>query len=401
MITRKITEVFRGKVTAFALNLGMTTMRLLVGAWMGLSVAAIAATHIVEAGDSLWKIAEAHGTTVKALQESNNMESDLIRVGQTLKIPELKEEIFEESAAGTERADPALSEFLQLQVVLDRAGFSPGKIDGLDGRFTRQARRYCQQWNPQALEDKIAATSLIYFEPKWERFVNRELPGSGSSPDFEALSADKKPLLYCSMAEFLSERFHCSEKLLSSLNPDLDLEAIAPGVGIVVPNVVPFDIERYLTPDGEGQWSKLVGKGVKGRVIEVSMNERFLKLWEGERLLRAFPITVNEEKTPEGRHQVQGVVPGPVYYRKKTAWDLDAGPNSPVGVIWCALGDGYGIHGTNNPDSIGRATSSGCVRLANWDVVRLAGMIRKGTEVRIGSSALENSNGSHFLVEKN
>jgi len=63
---------------------------------------------------------------------------------------------------------------------------------------------------------------------------------------------------------------------------------------------------------------------------------------------------------------------------------LPAGPRNPVGVMWISLNKkGIGIHGTNNPGSIGRAESHGCIRLANWDVVRLATKIKTGDKVSI------------------
>ena len=195
-------------------------------------------------------------------------------------------------------------------------------------------------------------------------------------------------MLYYSMREFLAERFHCSGKLLAALNPELDLEALEEGQQLTVPNVVAFDVERYVSPEGKAIWSKLVGHGRSGRRVHISKRERFLTLWEGNRMLRAFPVTVNAKKTPEGTREIGEVVPGPVYFRNQSKLDLAAGPNSPVGVIWCQLGDGYGIHGANNPDSIGRSVSLGCVRMANWDVVRLAGMVRAGGVVGIGETHL-------------
>jgi lipoprotein-anchoring transpeptidase ErfK/SrfK len=63
---------------------------------------------------------------------------------------------------------------------------------------------------------------------------------------------------------------------------------------------------------------------------------------------------------------------------------LPPGPRNPVGVLWIALDKkGIGIHGTASPDSIGRSVSHGCIRLANWDVVRLAERVKFGTPVSI------------------
>ena len=63
---------------------------------------------------------------------------------------------------------------------------------------------------------------------------------------------------------------------------------------------------------------------------------------------------------------------------------LPPGPNNPVGVVWIALNKkGIGILGTNDPDSIGRSASHGCIRLANWDIVKLAEMVKRGTNVEV------------------
>ena len=157
----------------------------------------------------------------------------------------------------------------------------------------------------------------------------------------------------------------------------------------MVPNVEPFKIENYFKPTGEGIWTAGLGKSDTEHTIFISAPDMTLTVWEGSQLVRAYPITLNETDSPRGQRELGVIAPGPVYMRKKTGLDLNAGPNSPVGIVWCPLGNGFGIHGTNNPDSIGRATSSGCVRLANWDAVRLAAMVRKGTKVMISERPKE------------
>src|SRR5436305_4797536 len=70
--------------------------------------------------------------------------------------------------------------------------------------------------------------------------------------------------------------------------------------------------------------------------------------------------------------------------RSKNFHILPPGPNSPVGVVWIALNKrGIGIHGTDDPDTIGQAVSHGCIRLANWDVVRLAAKVKAGVQVSV------------------
>jgi hypothetical protein len=70
--------------------------------------------------------------------------------------------------------------------------------------------------------------------------------------------------------------------------------------------------------------------------------------------------------------------------RSDNFYELPIGPNNPVGVMWIGLNKpGIGIHGTNFPQTIGRSASHGCMRTANWDVVRLTKLITKGMTVVI------------------
>ncbi|MDP0492150.1 MAG: LysM peptidoglycan-binding domain-containing protein [Verrucomicrobiota bacterium JB023] len=361
--------------------------------------------HRIREGESLWTIARKYEVSVESLKEANNLESDVIWEGRMLTIPERPREspVVPERPAGHQeepiasaqevatprsgRDQPSATlpemDPLRLQVLLDRAGFGPGVIDGKIGYFTRKALELCQQWNPEALSLPDGPVTQVLFDSAWRAYVDRSLPGTGDSPDFKALTREKRPLMYATMAELIAERYHCGVSLLKKLNPELNFERLPEGQAFLVPNVRPFEIEDYLSPEAEGQWTGVVGKGPGGRRIEISKKDRFLYLLEGERVLRAFPVTINAAETPQGVRSLGTVVPGPVYERLKTGLDLLAGPNSPVGIVWCPLGDGYGIHGTSNPDSIGRSVSSGCIRLSNWDAVHLAAMIRKGETVSI------------------
>jgi lipoprotein-anchoring transpeptidase ErfK/SrfK len=362
--------------------------------------------HRVKAGESLWLIAKRAGVSVAAIREANNLSSDVIWEGSDLIIPppqarpSVPERTEERNPVPPLRPLPSelsptprgpLSErgleLLKLQVTLDRAGFSPGKIDGYDGKFTQLAKTLCETWNPAALRVNLPPTRTAQVPSLWKQYVNASLPGTGQLPDFKTLTARKQVILYYSALEFLAERFHCSESLLKKLNPQVNFENPSPGTVLTVPNVVPFEIEKYFNSKGEGVWSDLLGKGAPGRRVYISAPDSMLTLWEGEKLIRAYPITLNEEDSPRGEREIGSVTPGPTYMRKKTGLELLPGPNSPVGIVWCPLGNGFGIHGTSNPDSIGRSVSSGCVRLANWDAVRLAGMIRKGTAVFISERA--------------
>ncbi len=384
--------------------------------------------HRVQEGESLWLIARKYGVSVESLRVANRLDTDVIWEGATLQIPareipplrELPPREVQPSAPQErpiverrERALPTLPpprriavnppsnlgtpsrtapvgplsekglQILQLQITLDRAGFSPGKIDGYDGRFTQLAKTLCEAWNPSALRENLTATRRVVVHSSWRDYVNVSLPGHGAAPDFKALTRHKQVLLYYSALEYLAERYHCSEGLLQKLNPGVDFKNLQAGTPLIVPNVEAFQIEDYFNRKGEGVWSDLVGKGKAGRRLYISAQDSMLTLWEGETLIRAYPITLNLEDSPRGQREIGTITPGPYYARKKTKLELKPGPNSPVGIVWCPLGNGFGIHGTSNPDSIGRSVSSGCVRLANWDAVRFAGMIRKGTQVFI------------------
>jgi lipoprotein-anchoring transpeptidase ErfK/SrfK len=68
--------------------------------------------------------------------------------------------------------------------------------------------------------------------------------------------------------------------------------------------------------------------------------------------------------------------------KAKEKLDIAAGPNNPVGVVWLALtAESYGIHGTPEPDRVGKTYSHGCIRLTNWDVKDLASLAGRGTAV--------------------
>ncbi len=111
-----------------------------------------------------------------------------------------------------------------------------------------------------------------------------------------------------------------------------------------------------------------------------------------DRLVALFSATMgsSHDPLPIGRWKIQGKSFNPKFaYNPDLFWDakataskamLPAGPNGPVGVAWLDLNKPhYGIHGTPEPQSIGRSESHGCIRLANWDVARLSLMVKPGT----------------------
>lgn len=282
----------------------------------------------------------------------------------------------------------------QLQIFLDQQLFGPGKIDGRSGEFAKKALVRYQRAHglPESgvCDEKIPLESVypIYtsykVEPGALKFV-------GDAPTQPSEQAKKKYLPYDSLLEFVTERFHCAPEFLAKINPGKKLNALQPGDELRVPNVEPFKIEEM--PES-GNIPEL--PQYEQRMIQIHRHEKMLDLYEGEKLLASLPITPGSSTlpTPAGTWKILGIAAMPVFRWDKSVLDtgkrsenfymLPPGPNNPVGVMWAALNKpGLGIHGTNVPESIGRAGSHGCMRLANWDAFRLSKMITKGMAVII------------------
>ena len=294
---------------------------------------------------------------------------------------------------------PILDNITQLQIFLDGQLFGPGKIDGRPGEFTTKAIiRYQRSHGlaetglPDGLPlEKINPIYTTYqITPEDEKRVG-ELPREPQD------QAKLKYLPYDSLLEFLTERFHCAPEFLEKINPGLNLERIKPGDTVRVPNVEPFKIEDLTQIAGLPEIPEF-----KNRVITIDTKEKMLDLTESGKLLASLPITPGSDRlpTPPGTWRIVGIAQMPTFrwdksvletgVRSDTFYNLPLGPNNPVGVMWIGLNKpGIGIHGTNSPQTIGRSASHGCMRTANWDVVRLSKLITKGMTVVItGSEAL-------------
>ncbi|HEX8311666.1 MAG TPA: L,D-transpeptidase family protein [Chthoniobacteraceae bacterium] len=285
----------------------------------------------------------------------------------------------------------------QAQIFLDQQLFGPGKIDGSPGEFlTKALIRYQRAHGlPETgtIDSNLPLDSVF---PLYTIYTIREqdLKQVGTLPGQPSAQSKQKKLPYPSLLEFIVERYHCSPNFLAKINKGLNLNALKPGDQVRVPNVEPFKIEELPSTGNLAEKPEF-----KHRVIHISRAEKMLELMDGEKLIAAIPITPGvvgggAKETPPGTWKIVGVAAMPTFRwdkgvldhgkRTENFFNLPPGPRNPVGVCWIGLNKpGIGIHGTNNPQTIGRAASHGCMRTANWDVIRLSKMITKGMTVVI------------------
>lgn len=309
----------------------------------------------------------------------------------------------------------------RLQVFLDRAEFAPGKIDGRYGEFTlkalalyRQSRGESAALPPENASVKtdaapdVSGLELASVDPVFTEYTVTEadLKSVGRLAGSIAVQAHQKSLPYQSPAEAIAEKFHTDVDFLAELNPG-QTKSIKPGDVLTVPNVQPFDLTEVkdLKPGSEFAVNDAASaeptaeekaKTDQSVAVQVNVKTNMLTVTEGEKLIAAFPVTVGSTHTesPVGDWKVRGVAKMPNFRYDKAMLTrgerssdfhiLPPGPNNPVGIVWIQLNKkGIGLHGTNNPDAIGRNASHGCVRLANWDIVRLAAKVKAGVPVSI------------------
>lgn len=128
--------------------------------------------------------------------------------------------------------------------------------------------------------------------------------------------------------------------------------------------------------------SEMAAESAPSRRLIVNIPARKIALVEDGKVVKVYPVAVGKQTTPSpnGVFHIASHVVNPTYTHSGKV--VAPGPRNPVGTRWMSLGyKGYGLHGTNEPGSIGHAASHGCIRMRNHDVEELFELVRVGDEV--------------------
>ncbi|MEO7602967.1 MAG: L,D-transpeptidase family protein [Sphingomicrobium sp.] len=303
------------------------------------------------------------------------------------------------------KGSPIDGTLFHAQVLMSAHSFSPGVIDGKAGESFKLALRSFQESRGLDVTAELdSATRRALIEANRPSTIMVKL-GPDDLRGQYVLPFPKDPeaqaklefLGYRNMLEKLAERYHTTPATIVALNgPD---KLIGIGQTLRLPNVAPAATD-YANAKGDGAFVMRVlnvdSNQPQGDYVVVDKSDGVLKVYSGDpegddgKLVAAFPVTMGSKQypLPIGRWKATTYAFLPpfkyqpdILVNPKTDKDLTLppGPNGPVGVAWLDLTkEHYGIHGTNEPQTIGRAESSGCIRMTNWDVLRLSQMMKPG-----------------------
>ncbi|MDF1609744.1 L,D-transpeptidase [Hoeflea sp. YIM 152468] len=268
---------------------------------------------------------------------------------------------------------------VRVQILLDRAGASPGVIDGYSGENLEKAIRGFEEVNKLPVDGKIDALLWDTLQAMGNDVIvaytitDDDLSGlSAKLPDDYAELAKLDQIGFTSVQEKLAERFHMDMQFLADLNPGMAFSA-GETIAVADPGT-----------DNEAQVASLVADKSDARLLAYDATGT---------LIAIYPVTIGSASTPSptGSHSVTAVAIDPTYSynpenfvqgNNKQPLTLPPGPNGPVGNVWIDLSEPtYGIHGTPHPSRIDKTSSHGCVRMTNWDAGELAHMVSEGVVV--------------------
>lgn len=275
----------------------------------------------------------------------------------------------------------SVSKSLRAQVLLERAHFSPGVIDGAMGGNTRRALRAYQsahglpvsgEADEKTIESLGGADAAVL--TRYSLDADDVAGPFNETPDGAEAMSKVESLPYESVEEKIAEQFHVTPAWLQERNPDVELVA---GATLIVPKL-----------DNTSELPK------PARVVIDESDRSLLLEDDSGKVIAHFPVTTGSEQfpLPIGEWKVTGVATDPVWYfdpeliagtsADAEKADIPPGPNNPVGVVWIDLSkEHYGIHGTPDPARIGKTASNGCIRMTNWSATALSKVVAPGTPV--------------------
>jgi lipoprotein-anchoring transpeptidase ErfK/SrfK len=274
---------------------------------------------------------------------------------------------------------------LEAQIELHRRGFSCGSIDGVRGVQTAAALQAFQRTVgldetgdlDRLTREQLLLTALALTE---HLITAEQLGAVRPVPETWLEKSQAERLAYGTILEAIAERYRSNPKLIRQLNPDVNWDEVLPGTIVQVPNVSTVLLEA------------------NAALIHIKLEARALTVTDPEgKLVAHFPVSIARkvDKRPVGELTIKVIIPDPNYTFDPEVFPeseegralgrrliIPAGPNNPVGVAWIGLDrPGYGIHGTPDPEKVGRTESHGCFRLANWDARTLLALVEEGMPV--------------------